>query len=181
MKILIVAASRVGGTTFLKWISQETNTYAISEPMANWRTEKLEKVCDLDNVTIKINPGEFEKSVISKFDKCILLIRENLLDMSISLTRANETKIWHKNYVVTNKWLLDNKDEINKNIISSKEFNDQTLTYKNENNLLVTYEGIYLNGLDIDKVKSYLELSELRHLEIINKSNRYRKEIQKLF
>ena len=43
-----------------------------------------------------------------------------------------------------------------------------------DNSLQITYEGIYQNKNDIEKVKKYIGINDLKYVDMLDNKNRYR-------
>ena len=175
MKILIVAFSRSGGTSLMKWIASEFDLFWIQDPMAEWRGEhKLNEVWNQNNIVVKIAPWEYETEVQKYFDKTIILIRENIKDVAISLCKAEERNLWHSQYKIDDNWLNKNEKRIAELEISIESYNNKSLSWKTNDNVLVTYSGLYETGKDIEVLKEYLGLTDTKYTEILNPNKRYR-------
>jgi hypothetical protein len=176
MKVLIISASRTGGTRLGEWISKELDLDFISEPLSHWRNPKLTDVWDRDNCCVKINPEEYDDvTVQNRFNKVILLVRDNIHEQSISLLRANETNKWHEKYTVDPKWLEERKDKLNECIETCENDKIQTLKWKTDTNILVTYEKVYFEiNTDRKLLKNYLNIVDSKYEHLIDKENKYR-------
>lgn len=179
MKILVVAASRTGGTMFSRWIAMEFGIKHISEPMAGWReNRKLFDVWKDKNICVKINPWECDSDFQKHFDKTILLVRREIKEQAISLLRAEETNTWHSLYFIDENWISQRESKIKEYEDIVDRYNKLTMSWKTENNIIVDYEDVYFN---FDKVKStisnYIEPEiEFKHLWMLNKKNKYRNQ-----
>jgi flavodoxin len=175
MKILIIAFSRSGGTSLMKWVSSELNLRWIQDPTAEHRNEnKIKEAWKFENTVVKINPWEYETEVQKHFDKTIILIRENLNDIAVSLCKANERNLWHSQYKIDEAWLKQNENRIKEYEADAERYNKKSLSWKTDDNLLVTYSGIYETGQDIERLKEYLGLNETKYIKILHPDNRYR-------
>jgi len=179
MRILIISPQRTGGNVFSKWLSFELSYKWVHEPfnINNNLLDKISYFMELDNVVMKLNPFEWrnyydDKTLYSSFDKIIGLNREDVLDSSISYTKALETNNFTKKYNVDEKWIEDNKEEIYNNLKYLSNLNN--FVKEIDNSLQITYEGIYQNKNDIEKVKKYIGINDLKYVDMLSNKNRYR-------
>jgi hypothetical protein len=179
MRILIISPSRTGGNIFSKWLSFELSYKWVHEPfnINNNLLDKISYFMELDNVVMKLNPFEWrnhydDKTLYSSFDKIIGLTRNDTLDSAISYTKAIETKNFTKRYNLDEKWIKDNEEEINNNLNYLSNLNN--FVKEIDNLLQITYEGIYQNKNDIEKVKKYIGINDLKYVDMLDNKNRYR-------
>lgn len=179
MRILIISPPRTGGNVFSKWLSLELSYRWIHEPfnVNNNLLDEISYFMELDNVVMKLNPFEWrnhydDKTLYSSFDKIIGLTREDVLDSSISYTKAIETNNFTKRYVVDEKWVIDNEQEIDNNLKLLLNLNN--FVKDTDNSLQITYEGIYQNKNDIEKLKKYIGIDDLKYINMLDNKNRYR-------
>ena len=172
MKILILSHTRCGSTTLSKWIAKELNL-KLDETPYNFKT--FNSVFESNNVIRKIVVEEYypSDSDINKFDKVICLSRENNIDSAISFIIANKTNIWHDKYEITNNWIDENK-----NLILETAYKYKHLKYylKNKNLFQITYENMYINKTDVNRVISYLNIETPKDLDMLNYDKKYRKD-----
>lgn len=188
MRILIVAYGRTGGTTLAKWIGAELNYKVYNEPYINEKLNEWDGIETENNIVVRMHGGEW-RTFIEKYkndtppynflklwDKVIGVYRENSYEAGISAVRANETKEWHRSYYVTNKWIESKKEQIDK--FSNLKESQKIYVKKNiigDNSILVSYEGIYIEKTDINKIKEFLNITNSKFDNLININNRYRK------
>ncbi len=179
MRILIISPSRTGGNIFSKWLSFELSYKWLHEPfnINNNLLDKISYFMELDNVVMKLNPFEWrnhydDKTLYSSFDKIIGLTRNDTLDSAISYTKAIDTKNFTKRYNLDEKWIKDNEEEINNNLNYLSNLNN--FVKEIDNSLQITYEGIYQNKNDIEKVKKYIGINDLKYVDMLDNKNRYR-------
>lgn len=176
MRVLVLSHTRCGSTTLCKWLSNELDI-ELDETPYNPKTFNI--VFQKNNIIRKIVAEEYIPTIdiINKFDKVICLIRENSIDSSISFIVANNNKIWHDKYDVSANWINENKNLI----IERKYFYDYL---KNKLKKLkvfqITYEGIYINKTDIDRVFKYMDIETPRYLDMIEDTKKYRKDTHTL-
>ena len=114
-------------------------------------------ICNKNNIIRKIVIEEYNPSneVIEKFDKVICLSRENDIDSAISFINADNKSKWHDSYEITNEWIKDNQNKI---IETFYKYEDLKNRLKNKNLFQITYENMYINKTDVDRVISYLNI-----------------------
>ena len=96
--------------------------------------------------------------------------RENDIDSAISFINANSKDIWHDTYKITNEWIDNNKNKI----IETAHKNEHLKSnLKNKNLFQTTYENIYINKTDVNKVISYLNIENPKHLDMIDYDKKY--------
>lgn len=182
MRILIIAHQRSGSTSFARWLSMELNHLCILEPfntdVADWnnnKNQKMEFSMIEKNIICKCIYTQFPnittiQNWISKFDKIILLKRNNIRDSIISELNATDTGLHHNVYKIDNNWINKNESRIQEKIPIFIQYNK---LIDELDGLHITYEGIYNTKEDIEKIKNYLEIDELKYLHYIDKNRRY--------
>jgi len=197
MKVLIYCGQRTGSTALLNWIHKELNLTPIFEPFTNvekgdaryfnlnWFND-LDGFLKLDRVVAKVIHGSFnyfiyesdvESKVFSKFDKVIVLYRENLLEQAKSLLIAKEiigNYFKEYDYEVVKDRVDKHIDDqwVRERIGSEWVFLERTKTFKNCE--VFSYEEIFEKS-SYERLLSYLGITEPKHLDILDKKNRYRK------
>jgi hypothetical protein len=188
MRVLIISPQRTGGNVFSKWLTHELSYIKGSNESSHQRAhepfninhnliDKIDYFMQLDNVVMKVNPFEWrnyidDKTLYNSFDKIIGLTREDVLDSAISYTKAIETNNFNKKYLLHNQWIVNNKEIIENNYNNLLEFNNFVKGI--ENALQVTYEGIYQNKNDIEKIKKFIGINDLKYVDMLDNKNRYR-------
>ena len=172
MKILILSHTRCGSTTLCKWICKELN-FELDETPYNYKT--FNSVFKFDNIIRKIVIEEYNPSneVIKKFDKVICLSRENIIDAAISFINADNKGKWHDTYEITNKWINDYKNKIVETVYKYEHLRNRL---KNKNLFQITYENMYINKTDVNRVISYLNIENPKHLDMLDYDKKYRKD-----
>jgi hypothetical protein len=169
MRIGIIAIGRSGGYTLGSWIGLETDTKFIHEPVINGIETNV------PNVVIKWLYDEWiglkEKPQI---DKWIGLIRENERECAISHIRGKETDNWRNGYQLSDEWIREREGEIKTEIEIIKGIQKGIYNMK-ELELIVSYEGIYNRGEDIQRIKDYIGIENTKYLHLLDSSNRLRK------
>ena len=172
MRILILSHTRCGSTTLCKWICKELNFELDETP---YDKNLFNFVFEKENIIRKIVIEEYTptKEDMNKFDKVICLIRENSIDSSISFINADNKNSWHDIYEITNEWINDNKNKIIETFYKYEHLKNRL---KNKNLFQITYENMYINKTDVDKVISYLNIENPKHLDMIDYDKKYRKD-----
>jgi LPS sulfotransferase NodH len=172
MKILILSHTRCGSTTLCKWISKELDIELDETP---YDKTLFNFVFEKENIIRKIVIEEYNPSneVIKKFDKVICLSRENNIESAISFISTNNKNSWHDTYEITNEWIDNNKNKI---IETAHKYEHLKEYLKNKNLFQTTYENIYINKTDVNKVISYLNIENPKHLDMIDYDKKYRKD-----
>lgn len=180
MKVLIVAGSRVGGTKIGEWLGYELGIEYVHEPFAHWRDEmglreSFKKIWGKEDIIVKVFPGkEWENVKDLEWDIVIGLVRNNLRECAESIVSAEETNVWHNEYVITAEWLKENTKKIEEGIERVKEWNDRILK-DSSIGVRISYEGIYNTKVDRDTLKGILGISEWRFESLLDTQHRYRK------
>jgi len=172
MRVLVLSHTRCGSTTLCKWISKELNIELDETP---YHEKTFYSVFEKTNIIRKIVAEEYipQNDVMNKFDRIICMSRENIIDSSISFIVANKTNVWHDKYEITNEWIIDNKNII---IETAHKYEHLKNHLKNKNLFKITYENIYINKTDINKVINYLNINNPKHLDMIDYDKKYRKD-----
>ena len=176
MKVLILSHTRCGSTTLCKWISKELD---IELDETHYDFKQFNSVFEKNNIIRKIVIEEYNPSneVIEKFDKVICLSRENIIDSAISFINADIGGSWHDTYEITNEWINDNKNKI---IETVYKYEHLKTSLKNKNLFQITYENMYINKTDVNRVISYLNIENPRHLDMLDYDKKYRKDTHNL-
>ena len=176
MKVLILSHTRCGSTTLCKWISKELD---IELDETHYDFKQFNSVFEKNNIIRKIVIEEYNPSneVIEKFDKVICLSRENIIDSAISFINADNKGRWHDTYETTNEWINDNKNKI---IETVYKYEHLKTSLKNKNLFQITYENMYINKTDVNRVISYLKIENPRHLDMLDYDKKYRKDTHNL-
>jgi LPS sulfotransferase NodH len=172
VKILILSHTRCGSTTLCKWIEKELNIELDETP---YNKMTFNSVFNKEDVIRKIVLEEYYPSDndINKFDKVICLNRENIIDAAISFINADNKNSWHDTYEITNEWINNNKNIIIETAHKYEHLKDHL---KNKNLFKITYENLYINKTDVNKVINYLNIVNPKHLDMIDYDKKYRKD-----
>lgn len=171
MKILSYTGYRTGSRSLGEWLSSELGITYYHEPFNLNNPTSLKRYADfnLDNIDegiIKISPRDDLKfsEVSSKFDKRIVLYRENTKEQAESILWANEKQLWHNtivdsklinaHYTIPAEWLDANTNEIE--CIKDSLEKEKELFKTLEDCILLTYEELYFSDLGIQKIEDYI-------------------------
>lgn len=177
MRILVLSHTRCGSTVLCKWMSKELGIDLNETP---YDKKTFDLIFDQSDVIRKIVAEEYipTEDIINKFDKVVCLSRENSMDSAISFISARNSELWHTEYEVENDWIESNRDIIIESMYRYDHLKDRYL--KNKNTFQITYENIFINKEDINRLIGYLGIENPCHLEMLNYDNRYRKDMNTL-
>jgi hypothetical protein len=171
MKILIYTGYRTGSKSLGNWLRIELgityfHEYYNKNNEEKWNYYKKIDLNKINDYIIKISPNDgfdFDE-LIKRYDKIILLYREDTMAQAQSMVWAQDTQLWHHTYLsdkfisahytIPTEWL----DEHVAKIESLQNF------YKKENEVLksltdclhVTYEELYYSEEGIKKIENYV-------------------------
>lgn len=183
MKILILSAPRVGGRNLSRWLSLELNYLWIHEPFHFHKESHIKNIRDLeenlnlDNIVVKSNFNDWkdfytEGIFCSKFDKIICLTRKDSYDAAVSYAKALETNNFINPYTIEQEWINENSEEIKNHHEHIKKLMEGIIFTKDS--LQITYEGVYYERNDIEKIKDFLELKDFKYSNMLNRNGKYR-------
>jgi hypothetical protein len=110
------------------------------------------------------------------WDKIITLKRNDTRRAAESFTHAQQTELYHQHYSINQKWIEDNKHQIDEDEIFIIRGN--TIIDKIEFPCLkLTYEGIYETGEELPILKEYLGITDPKHEEMLNGKHKYRNHL----
>ena len=168
MRILIIAGTRVGGTSFGNWLSLELGIPFSMEPdNINNQSKWLKGDC----VTKIIYSIDTPTLINNNWDKIIGITRTNLFECAISGLWGGDNKSGHNKYTLPNGWIESNIDRIENEMLIIENM------HKCISNLpifQITYENIFETKMDIDRIKTYLGLNDLKYLHYLDITNRLR-------
>lgn len=187
MRILIITIPRSGSVSLLLGLSESLKLKKIGEPFNKHLWNEQPNI-DLDNIVVKTfidqvpsnikNPIDFYVELSKKFDKTILVTRENILE-------AAQSYAYHLKHSTiagwVNKYYLDDTDLEIDSIYEWYLENDNNLKKLSQklNIEIDTYENIFSGKVDmINKFinKHELELDYNKLFVHINPLNRYRQD-----
>jgi hypothetical protein len=192
MRILIYSTQRCGSTAVMNWVSKELDLTPVFEPFIpcgeedyrryndNWRND-LEAFNRLKHIVAKIihynlsdiiDNDNIERDFFSKFDKVIVLYRENIRDQAESLLIASKRKISFGDYNLKKELSDLNPDHIEETSNIMLEQTESLLSYNNC--FKISYEDIFIRK-DYNKLIEYLGIEEPKHLDLFNPKNKYGK------
>lgn len=169
-RTLIIAMGRSGGYNLGMWLSKEKNAQFIHEPVNNNSDESGY------NVVTKYLITEWEEKPSKwRYDRIIGLIREGDRECAISQLWAEDSGEWRRGYQITDEWIHNNEGRIKDKEEWVKTKRESLLKIKGLN-FVVSYEGIYERGNDIDRILKYCGLKgKQRFVHLLDSSNRLRK------
>lgn len=172
MRVLVLSHTRSGSTTLCKWISKELNL-KLDETPYNYKT--FNSVFESNNIIRKIVVEEYypTKEDIVKFDKVVCLTRESSVDAAISFLVANRSDVWHNEYTIDKEWIGENENKILEQIY---KFEEMKLRLKEYEVFQTTYESIYLNKSDVNKILTYMNIDSPKYLDMLGYDKKYRKD-----
>jgi hypothetical protein len=171
---------RSGGHSLLTWIGNEKKYETIHEPtmddnkmLSIYKTKLLKK--NKSDVVVKYLINEIENELDTfdwgSWDKVIGLIRNDTMECAISQYWASSKNVWHARYTLTDDWLIENEKNIKKEEIWIRR-NKELICSIPQIELLVSYENLYQNNTDIEKLTEYLEIEKINSYHRLD--NRYR-------
>ena len=172
MKILVLSHQRCGSTTLCKWLSKELNINLDG----NHYNSKTFNLVFFNNCIIKKNEVEDyypSPEDISKFDKVIYLTRDDSVNTAISCVIAKKTNNYHNEYEITKEWIDKNKNQI---LEESYKYDKMKSKIKTYTGFQTTYEGIYFNKSDINKILKYMNITSPKYLDMLSSEKKYRKD-----
>lgn len=173
---------RSGGYSLLNWIGLEKKYQTIHEPtmddnkmLSIHKTKLLKK--NKSNIVVKYLINEIENELDTfdwnNWDKVIGLIRNDTRECAISQYWAISTNVWHNRYTLTDDWVIENEENFKKEEIWIRR-NKELISNIPQIELLVSYENIYQNNTDIEKITKYLEIEKINSYSLLDSRNRLR-------
>jgi hypothetical protein len=172
MRILVLSHTRCGSTTLCKWLSKELNLFLNETP---YDKNTFNDIFLKNNIIRKIVVEEYfpTKDDISKFDRVICLSRDKSVDSAISFIHANNINKWHIDYEITEEWINKNKNNILKEIF---KYDGLKIRLKEFKGIHITYENVYINKFDINKILNYMDINFPKYLDMLDCDKKYRKD-----
>ena len=181
MRVLVLTHPRSGGRSLLSWICQELNFKFWHEPTL----EDYNEILTEKNIAVKDFPHRITEAgydideFASKFDKVILHSRGDARDIAISLVYAieatgnNPDHKHHDLYRIDDEWINERESEIQRMTIHSNEL---LIDIKNVNIdcLITTYDGVFYNKTDVEKISNYLGIKKHHWLDVLDNKRRLR-------
>jgi hypothetical protein len=176
MRILIYALPRTGSTSLTRYISTTLHYKEIIEPYNEnrfWDKDLTEfDIWERDNVVVKMILGEGNRSyedIKSRFDKVIVLYRDNIKEQAESFAHARNSIDWHAPYRYDPSNVPG--EEYNEIYTSFKQHTD---IIKNLNEFIIRYEDLYISGIDKDRLDEYLGITSKSFRFLLDSKNKYR-------
>jgi len=168
MRIGIIAVGRSGGYNLGEWLGYETRSKFIHEPYKNG--------FDTNGKNIVVKWLYTEWLGIQnppQMDKWIGLWREDIRECAISHLKAEQSGNWRKGYQIDSEWINKMDGMID---ITQKWINKSTTELKGlpQIELMISYEGIYNRGDDIQKLTDYLGIRAPKYQWMLHPSLRLR-------
>jgi SpoVK/Ycf46/Vps4 family AAA+-type ATPase len=174
MRILIYAIPRTGSTTLGRYIANSLRYLYLSEPYCEFsKIENKNDMWDLSDVVVKTIHNQIDmisEKLFEKFDKVVILTRENVKEQSLSFHYAYENNQFLKPYVLNDFKI----DEVKLNTLLNS-FDSDKNELLNLNGFHITYEQIYQNADKLNDLDEYLEITDKKYRYMLNSENRYRK------
>ncbi len=167
MRVLIITHPRSGGFSLTLWLSKELGCNFYHEPFNVESKNEIDFNVFVDkNCVVKIFPYEFQKfdidfkNFIDTFDKIIIHERDNDMDIAVSLAwtvlNNKNPEDWHETYETNEKWFDENKTLIESKLNDVKYFKIDIEKLKNKDFLKTTYDEIFENKNDVQKILDYI-------------------------
>ena len=177
MRILIYAIPRTGSTTLGRYIANSFGYKYLSEPYGEFskihNKNDIPYTWDLSDVVVKTIHNQIDmtsEKLFEKFDKVVILTRENVKEQSLSFHYAYENNQFLKPYVLNDFKI----DEVKLNTLLNS-FDSDKNELLNLNGFHITYEQIYQNADKLNDLDEYLEITDKKYRYMLNSENRYRK------
>ena len=178
MRILIFSQGRCGSTSLTTYIGNSLNLEKIYEPTNPNKNGSIDidSLFLKDNIVVKIMEWEllnlnmsFE-DIKTQFDKTIILTREDVNEQAESFYNSIENDKWDVNWNINDikNFSIEKLNNIKTKLEKDKEF---LLNLMGEH---FTYESIFITGNDIEKLNNYLDIIDIKFLNILNKNNKLR-------
>jgi hypothetical protein len=182
MRLLILTHERSGGLNLTYWLWKELGFKFCHEP---FNPESLihPKVLTMDNIIVKDFIHHIEdrcpiglNGFISTFDKVIVLTRENTYETAVSFvfmcSEERKGEWAHSKYTINDNWIEKHQSDI---LLRQKCLHEQIeLLQRIPKALQVTYERIYENTDDIEKICKYVGIKDTIYSDILSSKYRLR-------
>jgi hypothetical protein len=177
MRILIYALPRTGSNNLTHYIANSLHYREIIEPYNEerfWDKDLTESdIWKKDNVVVKMMFGQggyWHKDLKDKFDKIVVLYRENTKEQAESYAHATKSTDWHARYTY-NPANISEEEYLE----AYKSFDDRMRKINRLNEFTVKYEDLYISGTDRDRLDEYVGITNKSFRFILDSSNRYRR------
>jgi len=181
MRILVYALPRTGSTVLADYIAKSLNFKFIFEPFHIDSQYFEESYTDYDiwerkDVVIKTiwgQGGYWYPELKNRFDKVIILWRENVLEQAESFAFAasgGNMLDWHAPYVFASKQIP--QEDINYQV---SLLQDRYKEVELIDDFKTTYEKIFSTEEDLDRLDTHVGIVGKTFRPMLHKSNKYRR------
>jgi len=178
MRILIYALPRTGSNNLTHYIANSLHYREIIEPYNErrfWDRDITEfDIWERDNVVVKMIIGQggyWYEDIKLKFDKTVILYRENIKEQAESYAHAANSVDWHIPYVYTPGNISEEDYQKAYTKIGSRV--DEL---KNIDAFQVSYENLYLSGIDKDRLDKHIGITNKSFRFMLDSRNKYRRD-----
>jgi hypothetical protein len=174
MRILIIAMGRSGGHSLLTWIGFEKKHKIIHEPEIDIELI-MSKYKNKNDIVVKYHISQIENQLDTfewnNWDVIIGLIRNDTMECAISQYWSISSNKWRSDYEIDEGWLVENQEKIKEERIKIEKDREIIINIP-QIELLVSYENIYQDNTDIEKIMKYLKIEKMNYYSVLD--NRYR-------
>lgn len=178
MRILVYALPRTGSNNLTRYIANSLYYKEIIEPYHHdrkwdWQLTEAD-IWERDNVVVKMIIGQggylFE-DLKPKFDKVVILYRENLKEQAESYVHAANSDDWHIPYVYDPSKVTEEEY-----IEAYEAFQSRIDDLKSIDEFTVKYEDLYIAGIGKDELDQHLGITNKKYRFMLDGKNKYRRE-----
>jgi len=178
MRILIYALPRTGSNNLTHYIANSLHYKEIIEPYNEqrfWDKDITEfDIWERDNVVVKMIIGQGDywyEDIKLKFDKVVVLYRENIKEQAESYAYAANSIDWHMPYIYNPSNISE--EEYKK---AYTKIGSRVDELKSINAFQISYENLYLSGTDRDRLDEYIGITNKSFRFILDSNNKYRRD-----
>ena len=182
MRILVYALPRTGSTVLAHYIANSFHSRAIIEPYHEqrfWDKDLVESdIWNKDNVVVKMMFGQggyWYKDIKDKFNKVVVLYRENAKEQAESYIHAKKSIDWHIPYIYDPSSTTE--EEYNEAYTAFKDRIEEVDTI---NDFKISYEDLYISGKDKDRLNQHLGITNKSFEFMLDSRNKYRQSGSKV-
>ena len=131
-------------------------------------------IWERDNVVVKMIIGEGDywyEDIKLKFDKVVVLYRENIKEQAESYAYAANSIDWHMPYIYNPSNISE--EEYKK---AYTKIGSRVDELKSINAFQISYENLYLSGTDRDRLDEYIGITNKSFRFILDSNNKYRRD-----
>lgn len=179
MRILIYSLPRTGSNNLTHYIANSFHYREIIEPYNEfrfWDKDITESdIWKRDNVVVKMIIGQggyWYEDIKDKFDKTVILFRENLKEQAESYAHASKSVDWHAPYTFTSTSISE--EEYKKAYTKLENRIDEL---KSIDAFKVSYEDLYISGIDKNRLDEYLGITNKSFRFLLDSKNKYRRDL----